>query len=201
VHLGNVKRLELRHNPLGPGGAEALAGSERLAGIERLGLAGTEIGVPRLHALTRVTDLLRVPAPDLTGNRLGPNGLRAILNRPSHADAPPVRLRELDLSHNELGEAGTRVLAECPALKDLQVLRLAGCGVTDAAAQSLAHSPHLNRLTTLDLANNPVNDPGLRPFGDPQRLRSLRKLTVPLGVSPWMQGTLEQRFQRPVMRT
>ena len=197
--LTNVKRLELRHNPLGPGGAEALAGSERLASLEYLGLGGSAVGVPRLHALARMTDLLRIPSLDLTGNRLGPNGLKAILHR-SPNDASPVRLRELDLSHNELGEGGARVLAECKALKDLQVLRIAGCGITDAAAEWIANSPLLNKLVALDLANNPVNDPGFRNFLDLQRLRSLRRLTVPLGVSPRMQGALQTRFPHGVVR-
>jgi uncharacterized protein (TIGR02996 family) len=197
--LSNLKRLELRHNPLGPGGAEALAGSERLGGLEYLGLAGTGIGVPRLHALYRMADLLRIPALDLTGNALGPNGLKAILQRAA-SNTDPVPLRELDLSHNELGEAGARALAECRLLKDLRVLRLASCGITDAAARLLADSPHLNKLVALDLANNPVNDPGFRGFLDSQQLRSLRKLVVPLGVSPWMQGALEHRFHRGGMR-
>lgn len=197
LHLGNVKRLELRHNPLGPGGAEAIAGSERLAALERLGLGGAGLGVPRLHALTRVASLLQIPSLDLTANGLGPNGLKAILNRaPARTDVPPVRLRELDLSHNELGEAGARVLAECAALKDLQVLRLAGCGITDAAVRQLTQSPNLNNLTTLELSNNPVGDSGLRDFLDRQRLRSLRTLTLPLGVSPRMQSALEKRFRR-----
>jgi len=195
--LGNVKRLELRHNPLGPGGAEALGGSERLTALEYLGLGGAGLGVPRLHALHRASDLLRIPALDLTGNQLGPNGLKAILNRPAGAE---VRLRDLDLSHNELGEAGARVLAECRALKDVQVLRLAGCGITDDAARLLAHSPLMNKLIVLDLANNPVNDPGLRGFLDSQHLRSLRKLTVPLGISPWMQTALHNRFPQGIAR-
>jgi len=191
--FGELRRLELRHNPLGPGGAEALAGSERLPALEYLGLGNTGIGVPRLHALHRMTDLLRVPALDLTGNQLGPNGLKTILTRPAN-DAAPVRLRELDLSHNELGEGGARVLAECRALADVRTLRLAGCGITDEAARLLANSPLLNKLTALDLANNPVNDPGFRGFLDSQHLRSLRKLTVPLGVSLGMQGALQNRF-------
>lgn len=201
MHLGNLRRLELRHNPLGPGGAEALASSERLDSLERLGLGDTEIGVPRLHAIPRMHDLLRIPNLDLTGNRLGPLGLKAILKRSPGGEGPTIRIRELDLSHNELGEGGTRILAECPSLEGVQVLRLAGCGIPDSAMRLLANSPHLNRLVTLDLGNNPIDDSGFRWFIDSPQLRSLRRLIVPLGISAWMQGALGQRFHRGVVKS
>ncbi len=197
-HLAGLRRLELRHNPIGPGGAEALAGSERLASLERLGLGDTSLGLPRLHALPRISDLLRIPILDLAGNRLGPASLKTILTRPSHlaGETGPARLRELDLSHNEIGETGARVLAECKSLEGLQTLRLAGCGLTDSAARLIANAPNLNRLTALDLANNPIIDAGFRAFLESTQLRSLRRLIVPLGISPGMQAALDQRFQR-----
>jgi uncharacterized protein (TIGR02996 family) len=197
--LGNLRRLELRHNPIGPGGVEALASSERLDSLERLGLGDTGIGVPRLHALPRMSDLLRIPNLDLTGNHLGPSGLKTLIHRPPASDGPTVRLRELDLSHNELGEAGTRMLATCPALGNLQTLRLAGCGIPDPALRHLANSTHLNRLLVLDLANNPLADFGC--FLETAQLKSLRRLILPLGVPPWMQGELGRRFHRGAVKS
>jgi uncharacterized protein (TIGR02996 family) len=195
-NLSNLRRLELSHNPLGPGGAGLLAGSDRLDSLERLGLGNTDIGVPRLHGLPGVSGLLRIATLDLTGNRLGPNGIRTILTRPAADRERPIRLRELDLSHNELGETGTRILAQCPALAGVTVLRLAACGLTDSATPLLADSQHLSGLTLLDLANNPINDPGFRCFLEPSCFRSLRRLIYPLGISPFMKNRLDDRFHR-----
>ncbi len=194
-NLSGLRRLELRHNPLGPGGAEAIAISERLESLERLGLGNTEIGVPRLHVLPAISGLLRIASLDLTGNRLGPNGLRAILNGPA-SERASVRIRELDLSHNELGESGTRVLAGCSALTDLRSLRLAACGLSDAAMPWLADSQFLQQLTLLDLASNPISDSGFRCFERPAVFRALRRLIYPLGISVFSKSRLDERFHR-----
>ncbi len=193
-----LSRLELRNNRLGPAGAEALAGSERLASLSHLGLSGNELGSSRIHSVARMCDLLRVPILDLSMNSLDEQALMAILNKvPPQAESPSIRLRELDLSHNELGDHGARVIAACPALEGLRVLRLIGCGIGDDGARAIAESSHLNRLTTLDLGNNPVNDPGFRGFLDTPQMRSLRRLAVPqIGVSIRMRRALEMRYLR-----
>ena len=199
-HLGQLKRLELRHNQIGPAGAEAIAASDRLASLQRLGLAGNSIGVPRLFSLPRVSSLLSVPSLDLTANGLSPAALKAILTRPT-GDNTPARLRELDLSHNDLGEPGTRVLAQAAALEDLKVLRLAGCGIPDEGLRLLALSPHLNRLVSIDVGNNPLSDQGFRAFHDTPFLRSLRRVVTPgIGVTPRMRQALDRRFHGGAIR-
>ncbi len=198
-HLGGLRRLELAGNRLGPAGAEILGASERLAGLERLGLSGNEVGAARVFTLTRASELLRVPELDLAGNGLTAEGLRVLLTRPpGPADPAAVRVRELDLGHNPgLGDDGARVLAGCPHLAGLRVLRLADCGVGNDGARALAESPHLDRLTTLDLSNNPVGNAGFRAFLDTPHLRSLSRLTVPtLGVSARVSRALDARFRR-----
>ncbi|HEY3788713.1 MAG TPA: hypothetical protein VGL71_07655, partial [Urbifossiella sp.] len=61
-------------------------------------------------------------------------------------------------------------------------------------------SPHFNRLAFLDLGNNPLTDAAFDCFLDTQNLRSLRRLIVPLGISPRRQGVLENRFHRNAAR-
>jgi hypothetical protein len=109
---------------------------------------------------------------------------------------------DLDLSHNELGDAGVRVLAGCPHLEGLQLLRLTNCLIGDDGARALATSPHLGRLVVLDLGgNNPITDPGFRAFLDTPHLRHLRRLLVPgIGVSLRMRRALEARFHRNAAR-
>jgi uncharacterized protein (TIGR02996 family) len=66
-----------------------------------------------------------------------------------------ARLTHLDFSHNRVfGERAARLLAAAPAVKKLQVLRLAGTNLTPGGVQALVDSPHLTRLTTLDVAGS-----------------------------------------------
>lgn len=197
-HLTHLRGLELARNQVGPAGAEALAGSDRLAALERLGLAQNGLNAPRLHTLTRVTDLLRVPVLDLTGNAITPEVLALLLARPpagERGEPLPVRLRDLDLGQNELGEAGARVLAGAKVLGELKALRLRGCGIPDAGVHLLARSPHLGRLLHLDLGNNPVGDRGVGVFLEVPVVRG-RTLVVPeVGVTPPMVELLKKRLR------
>jgi uncharacterized protein (TIGR02996 family) len=198
--LTRLRRLELRDNALGPAGVEALAGSERLAALRRLGVAQNEVGLPRLLTLGRAHDLLRVPSLDLAANGLTVPGLQVLLTRPP-GEAAPVRLAELDLSHNELGDDGVRLLARCPHLAQLGVLRLASCGIGNDGARALANAPHLVGVTELDLEQNPLEDQGLRPFLDTRYWAALRKLTVPrVGVSLMVRQALDVKYNRPLPR-
>ncbi|KAL2086278.1 hypothetical protein ACEWY4_017337 [Coilia grayii] len=74
-------------------------------------------------------------------------------------------LLELNLSDNELGDSGVQVLAKgiSGTHCKLQILRLAGCGVTEDSCSRLAsvlQSP--NHLTELDLSRNSLGDSGIR---------------------------------------
>lgn len=199
AHLSSVRYLELSNNRLGPTGAEALAGSERLASLHKLGLAGNEIGVARLHTINRAHDLLRVPVLDLSSNGLGPGGLAVVLTKSTPLNEPgAVRIADLNLGQNDLGNEGARVLAACPLLANLKVLRLSNCGIGDDGARALAESPHLNNLTTLDLGYNPIGDAGLRPFLRTTQMRALRRLVTPhAGPSHAIRRHLQMRNLSP----
>ena len=198
-HLRKLHRLELHFNRLGPVGAEALGGSDRLAALRRLGLSKNDVGLPRLLSLGRVCVLLCVPVLDLAANGLTAAGLRAILTRPQGVDTGPVRLTELDVSHNEeLGDNGARVLAACPHLTGLSVLRLSSCGLGDEGGRALANAQHMNRVEVLDLENNPISDAGLRPFLDTRFWRALRHFLLPrAGISIGTRKDLDAKFNRP----
>lgn len=202
TNFARLRRLELRSNRLGPAGAEALAGSDRLPALQRLGLSDNDVGLPRLQTLGRANDLLRVPVLDLSTNELTAAGLQAILARPPGGDLAAVRLGELDLSGNgQLGDDGARLVASCPHLAPLRVLRLADCGISDDGARALANPPYLNHVETLDLDHNAIGDPGFRPWLGTRHWQSLRRLMMPrVGLSPWMRQRLDQQFNRPPRR-
>jgi uncharacterized protein (TIGR02996 family) len=178
-HFSAIRKLELRYNRLGPVGAEAIAGSERLPNLQRLGLSHNEIGTARLRTLSRTQGFLRVPVLDLSHNDLRAAGLQVILNHfPGPSDPGTIRLRDLDLSSNPLGNDGMRVLAVCPHLDNLQVLRLVDCRIGDEGLRVLAESPHLNSVVKLDLSNNPIGDTCYRALNERTHLQKLRFLIL-----------------------
>jgi len=73
------------------------------------------------------------------------------------------RLHALDLSDRRLGDDVARVLARRTNAA-LRVLRLSGCGLTDAGAALLARGPW--ELTELDVRHNDIGPAGLRALRD-----------------------------------
>lgn len=73
------------------------------------------------------------------------------------------RLHALDLSDRRLGDDVARVLARRVSAT-LRVLRLSGCGLTDAGAALLARGPW--ELTELDVRHNEIGPAGLRALRD-----------------------------------
>lgn len=193
--FGALRVLELGNNRIGPIGAETIACSERLTNLYRLGLASNEIGAARIHNLSRTQGFFRVPVLDLTFNSLGAPELHILFNRvPRSGETFPNRLRQLDLSRNPLGDHGMRVLAVCPHLEGLQVLRLAGCGVGDDGVRVLAEGPYLNNLLELDLSNNPISDTGCRVLLHPPQLRKLKRPLTRFAIASEMTQSLDREY-------
>lgn len=75
-----------------------------------------------------------------------------------------ARLETLDLSDRSLENTVAHVLfqsGQYASVKQLRVLRLRGCGITDQGAQWLAGLPFEWPLRELDLAFNPIGETGL----------------------------------------
>jgi uncharacterized protein (TIGR02996 family) len=60
------------------------------------------------------------------------------------------------------GRAALTALARCPQLNRVETLDLSGNGLNDRRLQPLLHSPHLKRLTALCLANNSLETPTIQ---------------------------------------
>jgi uncharacterized protein (TIGR02996 family) len=75
---------------------------------------------PFLDELARTANLAKLDRLDLSGNRVGPAGVRELAGSPHLA-----RLRELDLTANDLDAAAAAALAGSPHLAGLRVLRVA----------------------------------------------------------------------------
>ncbi|XP_016089333.1 NACHT, LRR and PYD domains-containing protein 9A [Sinocyclocheilus grahami] len=78
-------------------------------------------------------------------------------------------MRELDMSNNNLQDSGVKFLSE--ALKSsncqLNILRFAGCNLTDQCCTSLSSSlQSSNSLRELDLSNNNLQDSGVKLLSD-----------------------------------
>jgi uncharacterized protein (TIGR02996 family) len=82
-----------------------------------------------------------------------------------------ARLHALDLSDRRLGDDVARVLAR-RASAALRVLRLSGCGLTDAGAALLARGPW--ELAELDVRHNEIGATGLRALRDRFGERAVR---------------------------
>jgi uncharacterized protein (TIGR02996 family) len=133
--------------------AAALATAENCAWLTTLSLQElTARHVPRLVASPFLPPLVTL---DLSGNRLGPQGARALAESPQVA-----QLRTLRLRGNRLGVEGVRSLANSPHLARLTNLDLTANLLGDAGAAVLAESPYLRHLQTLYVGRNRIHPGG-----------------------------------------
>jgi Leucine Rich repeat len=65
------------------------------------------------------------------------------------ATARPAALRKLWLYANPIGDEGVIALAEAPWVAQLEELNVTSTGMTEAGAQALLRSPHLERVPRL----------------------------------------------------
>lgn len=128
---------------------------------------------PFVGELARCPHLAGVRRLDLSGNRIGVDGVRALAGSPYLAG-----LRELDLSGNDLGPDGAAVLAAAPWFRQLTGVSLADNRL------GTADLPALHPLDWLDLSDNPL---GAVTLPTVRRLRAagsgLRTIDLPAGVA------------------
>ncbi len=108
---------------------------------------------PFMEELARCPLLERVRLLDLSGNRIGERGAKALANSPHLG-----RLRELILTRNNLGGAGLAALREAPWFGQLRVLEIAENNLTKWEART-------PKLQELDLSRNPLGPDLVLPCG------------------------------------
>jgi uncharacterized protein (TIGR02996 family) len=102
-----------------------------------------------MDELARTPHLANVERLDLSGNRIGPAGVRELA-----ASRFVERLKGLNLSQNSLGNEGLRELLRAPWRGQLRGLGLAANGLDLEAVEELLSDPAFTGLIELDLAEN-----------------------------------------------
>ncbi|XP_051540010.1 ribonuclease inhibitor-like [Myxocyprinus asiaticus] len=140
LNPSHLRELDLSYNHLGESGVKLL--SERLndpnCTLDKLKLAGCNLTDECCESLSSVLQ-------------------------------SSYSLRELDLSNNDLQDSGVKLLSD--ALKSprctLEILRLAGCNLTDGCCESLSSVLQSSySLRELDLSNNDLQDSGVKLLSD-----------------------------------
>jgi uncharacterized protein (TIGR02996 family) len=164
-HLGNLRSLNLRNNPLTPDGPWLVAGCP---------------GLPRLTAL------------DLSEYGMQDADLEALLLPPLVWRLSELCLEVDDPEHGALTDAGLRSLAAAPWAR-LATLSLAGNYFTAEGIAALAHSPNMPSLADVNLRGWTTWEWGVRPVEGiaealatsplPARLTGLRLYGHQMGVA------------------
>lgn len=175
-----LERLDLSSNDLTVAGIRHLAGSARMASVRSLMLSGNHhvkddgaVALARSHHLGSLVDL------DLGWWKLGPRGVRALLDAPwmrqirrlhlcslapaavailAQAELPS--LRWLDLCYSHLTDEGLGRLLAASWLPRLTFLDLGNNALTAAGARLLAAAPGLDGVVSLDVTCNQIDDEG-----------------------------------------
>lgn len=161
----DLRRLDLSDNGLDVGAGAVLAASTALARLESLDLSGNRLGADGVAALTAVVsgDLRSL---SLAGNALDDEALHALVESPRCA-----KLTTLRLENNTFTHLGARGLAESPHVGALGHLDLSGTGIGDRGAIALAAAP-LHGLRELSLARCDLGPSG----------------AAALATAPWFSG-------------
>jgi uncharacterized protein (TIGR02996 family) len=167
--LATVIELDLSGNPLGPFGAQGLAGSPHCRRLRKLRLGQDFVGDQGLLAWVNSGALAPLRWLDLEQCWLGPEAARAL--------GRLVALHTLNLRANRLGDEGARALAESPGLAGLRRLNVGINGLGDEGARALARSPYL-RLTELIAYANALTDDGVAALAASPILARTRRLRL-----------------------
>jgi uncharacterized protein (TIGR02996 family) len=134
--LRRLRSFALCHSTLNEEGLAWLAGSPYLTSLRRLDLTGNELHTLAIELLLEAPWLSGLTSLDLSGHAYAP------LNASSGASIP---------EWPNIGDEEALLLAGCPALANLAELRLACNPLQPATIQALLDSPHLARLTNLEV--------------------------------------------------
>jgi uncharacterized protein (TIGR02996 family) len=137
--------LLLGSNEIGPNGTAAIASAPTLPHLTALDLHYCAIDDRAAAALAASALLPRLRSLNLQSNEITPAGAAAL--------ARTHRLAHLNLAYNRLGDEGGVALATAPSAIHLASLDLTcNQGITAVGAQALADSHHLANLVQLNLS-------------------------------------------------
>jgi uncharacterized protein (TIGR02996 family) len=176
--LRNLKRLHLNDNSgIDTPGIRHLSDSPFLANVRVLDLSGNDLNESSICTLFNGSSLKKLEQLQVSGNRIGDGGVRALTNSPILEQILNQSPR-LDLSKNQIGPLGGQYLGAAPILNRIEVLDLSGNPLTDAGLRSLAESQFARNLRILRLANTHVTDAGLLDLWDLVLLHSLEEIDL-----------------------
>lgn len=173
-----TREIHAESAEIGDAEVEALASSTALESIKNLRLAGNDIGDDGMLSLTRSHHIENLRVLDVRDNKIGFDGIDAVLRHPelprqlhildisgneslANADfhgrlgrsRKLIRLRSIGLDDLEFDEDAIRIFAYARVFNRLQSLSLRRNLVNDEAVAYLARSPYLGKLRQLDLSD------------------------------------------------
>lgn len=158
----------------GSGSLGALGGTDRLERLAGLDIDGTGLGADDLAEFLNAPELANVRGLGLRGGPFAPDHLRAVAG-----SAVAGRLTRLTVhSAPAVRREGAEILAEAPAVRNLEVLTLINCGLGDGGLRALLASPHLIGLKELRVPSNGLTAAAVRALMDCRHLRGLRVLDL-----------------------
>jgi uncharacterized protein (TIGR02996 family) len=138
-------------------GMELLASWPGLARVRSLTLSGSDVRPAGLRALLRSPHAGALRELSLRGGRLDGQAMAEFASA-----QPGLRLETLDLGENLLRDVGAEYVATAPSLRELKVLRLDRCEITQAGARLFAKkASFLGNLRLLDVGHNHFGSAGL----------------------------------------
>lgn len=153
--------------------APFLASSSLLDGINNLSLRGAWLEADAIRLIVSSNHLRNLITLDLSHNRTGVFGARALGN-----SAALTRLQTLDLVNNGLGADALHAFLAAPHLKSLSSLNLSGNRILGGDLEPLAEVPPRKVLRHLDLSHNRLGPEGGEELGRIRALAGLRHLQL-----------------------
>ncbi|HWG46152.1 MAG TPA: TIGR02996 domain-containing protein [Gemmataceae bacterium] len=193
--------LRAVHLLIGPKDIPHLAACPFLQFVETLDFRRCHLNDRSLQQLLTSPYLQRLSALDLDGNGITTPGIQSLVH-----SSVFMHLRRLNLSRNAgVGDKAIHLLARSPHAESLEELGLAATNATLEGLQNLFQSPHLPRLTSLNVARTrswwaQLTSP-LRIWADSKLLRQLRNLDLSENVHPASVGVLLDSLRAPHLHT
>jgi Ran GTPase-activating protein (RanGAP) involved in mRNA processing and transport len=155
----------------------AIADSPHLTSLKELDVSNNSLSAVALQPILDGPPANRLFRLILTENRLGDAGVAALVASPVFARMAE-RDRVIDLRRVEMGPAGARSLAASPALRHVESLDLEGNMLGDAGLAAIAASPHLTQIRVLNLHGNRIGDDGARALSRSALMEPIRVIDL-----------------------